>query len=318
MNKDEHKLNLPAIRKAGELTTGKQPAKTISKFDLGKKSAIASILKSDASHVAKDILASEKGLDLVLVGDLTTSMTAYHDLLKEKFKELCSELFSMIENLRISIIFYLDHDFGLPYVTSVSPLSRDVESLYKFIDQTPVWHGGNSTDDEAMEDALNDIINLKWREIGNRSVVLFGDARPHEPEDCPKHLNYFEIVKAMYQKGIVVNSVFCGQRTSSGENLYELTKVTMGDFSNKISRLQDSHFFSLISNVTGGMVIGVDKVDDLVDIIMAAAAKDSGHLDDLEAKLKERSPNKLKLIEIARKADQRKRLGGCENIKMLQ
>ncbi|GBU27911.1 hypothetical protein R84B8_01454 [Treponema sp. R8-4-B8] len=73
--------------------------------------------------------------------------------------------------------------------------------------------------------------------------------------------------------------------------------------------MSDPEFFSWIANVTGGMVIGVERVDDLVDIIMAAAAKDSGHLDDLEEKLKKSAPNKLKLVEIAKKAEQRKFLG---------
>jgi hypothetical protein len=66
------------------------------------------------------------------------------------------------------------------------------------------------------------------------------------------------------------------------------------------------------------MVIGVEKIDDLVDIIMVAAAKDSGHLDDLEKKLKVTAPNKLKLIEIAKKADARRRLGGNSNKKMIE
>jgi hypothetical protein len=81
--------------------------------------------------------------------------------------------------------------------------------------------------------------------------------------------------------------------------------------------LADPDFFSWIANVTGGMVIGVEKIDDLVDIIMAAAAKDSGHLDDLEEKLKKNAPNKLKLIEIAKKAEQRKRIGGNNDRKRI-
>jgi hypothetical protein len=212
----------------------------------------------------------------------------------------------------------LDHDSGLPYLTTVSPLSHNIEGLYQFIDKTPVLHSGNSTDDEAMEDAFNDIVNLNWREIGGRSVVLFGDARPHEPEDCPKKLNYFDLAKHIYQKKIVVNSVFCGRKSFSDEDLQRLHNVNVGDFSKAVSRLNDPSFFSWIANVTGGMVIGIERIDDLVDIIMAAAAKDSGHLDDLEEKLKKSAPNKLKLIEIAKKADVRRRLGSNIDRKMLE
>ena len=94
--------------------------------------------------------------------------------------------------------------------------------------------------------------------------------------------------------------------------------MDIGDFSIKISNPSDPEFFSWIANVTGGMVIGVERIDDLVDIIMAAAAKDSGHLDDLEEKLKTSAPNKLKLIEIAKKAEQRKKLGDNSSRKLLE
>jgi hypothetical protein len=316
MDGKDNKLNLPAIRKTGEIV-GKQPTKSISKFDLDKKAQVASIIKSERSSIAKEIFDREKGLDLVLIGDLTTSMTAYHQLLKDKFKELCHKLFSMIENLKIGIIFYLDHDIGLPYCTTVSKLSSNIEQLVYFIEKTPVLHSGNSTDDEAVEDALYDAININWREIGSRSVVLFGDARPHEPSGCPNNYSYFDITKRMYQSKITVNSVYCGGGMAySDEQLQHLKNVDIGDFSSRISNPSDSEFFSWIANVTGGMVIGVEKVDDLMDIIMAAAAKDSGHLDDLEEKLKTSAPNKLKLIEIAKKAEQRKSLGG-NNRKLL-
>jgi hypothetical protein len=261
-------------------------------------------------------LKSESGLDLVLVGDLTGSMTHYHRLLKDKFKELCSELFAMIPNMRIGIVFYLDYDRHLPYVTKVSKLSKDIEQLYYFIESTPVAHDGNSTFDEAVESAFNDVVNMNWREVGSKSIVLFGDAQPHEPEENPNRLSYFELTKRMYQNKVVVNSVYCGNDYGSDEILQKLENVNVGDFSTRVARLGHPNFFSWVANVTGGMVLGIRNIEDLVDIIKASAAKDSGHLDDLEKKMKTTSPSKLKLIEIARKAEQRRRLGGDER-KML-
>jgi hypothetical protein len=308
-------LNLPAIKKGGELT--KPTKKEISSFDLNKKSAVSSIIKSETSSVQKDILKEESGLDLVLVGDLTTSMVEYHKLLKNKFKVLCKELFAMIPNMRIGIIFYLDHDSHLPYVTRVCKLSKDIEHLYNFIESTPVSLEGNDTFDEAVEDAFNDIVNLNWREVGSRSIVLFGDAQPHEPEENKHHYNYFELTKRMFQNKIVVNSVYCGNEGYSDEQLQRLTNVDVGNFSERVSRLGHPNFFSWVANVTGGMVLGVQNIEDLVDIIKASAAKDSGHLDELEKNMKATSPNKLKLIEVARRAEQRKKLGGDEK-KMLK
>lgn len=316
MSEKDNGLFLPAIRKNN--VPCKLTNKTISSFDLNKKVSIDSIIKTDISSVQKDILQTESGLDLVLVGDLTTSMTEYHLLLKNKFKELCKELFEMIENLRIGIIFYLDHDRHLPYVTRVSKLSKDIENLFYFIESTPVSNDGNSTIDEAVEDAFNDIVTLNWREVGSKSVVLFGDAQPHEQGDCRNNYSYFDLTRQMYQNKIVVNSVFCDTTHYSDEQLQKLKNVNVGDFSVRVSELGHPNFFSWVANVTGGMVLGIENMEDLVDIIKAAAAKDSGNLDELEKKMKVTSPNKLKLIEVARKAEYRKKLGNNNYIKMLK
>lgn len=309
---DDKKLNLPAIKKTGSLSKRVTKKKKIQPLDIAKKTAIKKAMKESKS-TQQDIYEKNMGLDLVLVGDLTTSMTDYHTLLKNKFKDLCRELFSMIKNLRIGIIFYLDHDPHLPYITKICNLTKDVEKLQHFIESVPVSHDGNSTFDEAVEDAFNDIVNLNWREIGNRSVVLFGDAQPHEPEKCPKQYSYFDLTKRMFKDNIVVNSVFC-DRGYSDEELQKLKDTDVGDFSERVSRLGHANFFSWVANVTGGMIIGVEQIDDLIDIISAAAAKDAGNLEELEEKIKLKAPSKLKLIDIAKKSQRRV---GYKNRKLL-
>jgi len=308
MDDKEKKLNLPAIRKTGAvINSGKQPEKTLTKLDLNKKTAIASIMKAGTSSIEKEIIKSEKGLDLVLVGDLTGSMSRYHQLLKSKFVDLCNELFPLIENLKIGIIFYLDHGSGDPYVTKVQQLTSNVQELTNFISATSTGHGGDN--DEAVEDALNDLLqNMNWKQSNLHSVVIFGDASPHPASQCPSQYSFFNITQQLFQKQITINSVYCGSYRQ--DELQKLNNTGIGDFTVKLTYLEPPNFFSWIANVTGGMVISVEKIDDLVDIIMAAAAKDSGHLDELEEKLKKTAPNKLNLIEIAKKAEQRKRLGG--------
>ncbi len=305
MNLKENGLNLPAIKKGGELI--KQTKKGITTLDLNKQSAVGSILKTESLSVQKEILKAEKGLDLVLVGDLTGSMHHYHTLLKGKFVDLCNELFPLIENLRIGIIFYLDHGSGDPYVTRVQKLTGNTKELIQFIYATSTGNGGD--EDEAVEDALNDLKqNMNWKESNIHSVVIFGDASPHSYKKCPHQFDFFNLTRDLYQKGITINSVYC--KPFPQESLQKIENVNVGDFNLRKTRLEPPNFFSWIANVTGGMVIGIENIEDLVDIIRASAAKDSGHLDDLEKKMKATSPSKLKLIEVARKAEQRKKLGG--------
>ncbi|MCB9192636.1 MAG: VWA domain-containing protein [Flavobacteriales bacterium] len=307
MSKDDNKLNLPAIRKGGGLS---QPKKTgISSLDLSKKSSVNSILKSDTQSVKQNVLQAERGLDLVLVGDLTGSMGSYHSLLKRKFVDLANNLFPLIQNLRVGIIFYLDHGSGDPYVTRIQKLTTNTQDLVRFIDETVTGNGGDA--DEAVEDALNDLLsNMNWKESNSYSVVLFGDARPHLSHNCPHRYDFFDLTKKLYQKGVTINSVYCDRYQQ--ERLQQLEDVNVGDFTRNIGHPSDANFFSWIANVTGGMVIGIDNIEDLVDIIRASAAKDSGRLDDLEKEMKSKSPSKLKLIDVARKAEKRKRLGGSE------
>ncbi len=299
---DDKKLNLPAVKKTGSLSKVTKKKK-IQTLDLSKKTAVAKAMKETKS-VQQDIYQKNQGLDLVLVGDLTASMTEYHRILKDKFKDLCKELFPMIKNLKIGIIFYLDHDDHLPYLTKVCQLTKDIEQLQYFIESISVDHNGNNTFDEAVEDAFNDIINLNWREIGNRSVVLFGDAQPHEPAQCPNQYSYFDLTKKMFGNNIIVNSVFCGGGYSDDE-LQQLKDTDVGDFSERVSCLGHPNFFSWVANVTGGMIIGVKQIDDLIDIIKASAAKDSGNLKKFEENLKRNAPKKLNLINIAKKAQKR-------------
>ncbi|MDR2789444.1 MAG: hypothetical protein LBB59_00475 [Campylobacteraceae bacterium] len=319
MDEKENKLNLPTIRKTGTMVGRDKPAKTISKFDLSKKTSVASVLKTGDSSVEKDILTNEKGLDLVLVGDLTGSMKVYHSLLKNKFVDLCNELFPLIKNLRIGIIFYLDHDPECEdhYVTKIQQLTLNIQELVNFINATSTGHGGDA--DEAVEDALNDLLqNMNWKQYNSHSVVIFGDASPHPAERCPSQYDFFNITQQLFKKQITINSVYCGHYGGRQDELQGLQNVEVGDFNKKLLYLEPPNFFSWIANVTGGMVIGVERIDDLVDIIMAAAAKDAGHLDDLEKKLKKSAPNKLKLIEIAKKAEQRKRLSSKNDIKKIK
>src|ERR1041385_2068275 len=145
MNNEKKGLNLPAISKSGDLS--KVNSKRIQSLDLYKKSSVNSILKTNSSSVQNNILKMEHGLDLVLVGDLTYSMTAYHELLKNKFVELSCQLFPLIKNLRIGLVFYLDHDDSgstgcdNAYITRVHKLTTNTEELIQFINSTSTGNG---------------------------------------------------------------------------------------------------------------------------------------------------------------------------------
>jgi len=242
--------------------------------------------------------SSQKGLDLVLIGDLTGSMSEYHSILKSKFKEICTTLFQFIQNLRIGVIFYLDHGSGDIYVTKVQPLTVNIKQLQNFISSTPDGNGGDA--DEAVEDALHDALNMNWSELNTHSIVLFGDARPHESDECERGYDYFKITKGLYKHNTTINTVYCNADVDY-KSLSALYEVDIGDFSKRVSRLEDSEFFSWIANVTGGVAIGVEQIDDLVDIIKAMAAKDAGKIEEFEKEEKKSANRPISTFEHIKK-----------------
>ncbi|WP_157146865.1 vWA domain-containing protein [Brachyspira pilosicoli] len=279
---EENKI--PALRKGNVSINNKNNLNKIKPVDTSK-SKISKILKEDSiEKQMNDEIKRKKGLDLVLVGDLTGSMSAYREKLRSKFMELSKTLFQIIDNLRIGIIFYLDHGSGDPYITKVHELSVNVASLLNFINNVPNGHGGDAN--EAVEDALNDVYNINWSQINSKSIVLFGDACPHEPNECIHKYDYFELTKKLYQKQVTINTVFCNTGYGGYGKVSSAYKIEIGDFSKRVSRLREDEFFSWIANVTGGIAIGVEQIEDIVDIIQAMAAKDAGKMDEYEEEIK--------------------------------
>ena len=112
-------LILPTIKKAGALANIKTGNHKITTLDLSKRTCVSKFLKEEAPTLQEQMQQKYQGLDLMLVGDLTGSMSQYYTLLKRKFHEIPKKLFPLIQNLRIGIIFYLDHGCGDPYVTRI-------------------------------------------------------------------------------------------------------------------------------------------------------------------------------------------------------
>ena len=251
--KTDTKFSLPTLLKPAGGLAVKAEGKGLASFSVSaarQKSALAGVLGEESvkTRMHKEEQA-HKGLDLVLMGDLTGSMYAYHDVLKRKFSEICTTLFQLIPNLRIGIVFYLDHGSGDIYVTKVQPLTVNAAQLQSFISGTPDGNGGDA--DEAVEDALHDALEMNWSGINVKSVVLFGDARPHEVGACPYQHDYFDVVRALFRKQVTVNTVYCSPGCDS-RRLPDLHKVDIGDFSRRVSCLGHAEFFSWIANVTGG------------------------------------------------------------------
>jgi Mg-chelatase subunit ChlD len=153
--------------------------------------------------------AAAKRVEVVFVLDTTGSMSGLIHAAKEKIWSIASTLAQAQQAPEISMGLVAYRDRGDAYVTQVVDLNRDLDSMYaKLMDFAA---GGGGDGPEAVNEALEAAIErMSWsNDQGTyRVVFLVGDAPPHM--DYQDDVKYPQVVAAAKAKGIVVNTIQCG------------------------------------------------------------------------------------------------------------
>lgn len=147
-------------------------------------------------------------VDVVFVLDTTGSMSGLIQTAKEKIWSIATTMSSAqpTPDIRIGLVAYRDR--GDAYVTKVIDLSDDLDSVYANLMDFQADGGGDTP--ESVNEGLYDAVHkMSWSQGKQAYQVIFlvGDA--------PPHLNYNEaqypqIVAAAKDKGIVINTIQCG------------------------------------------------------------------------------------------------------------
>ena len=141
---------------------------------------IVSIEDGSNTIVLQEDCSSPDKMDIVFAVDATSSMN-------DEIKYLKSELLDVIERIKstnedidfnLGSVFY--RDTRDEYLTRVSPLSSENKTIVDFVSQQNANGGGDHP--EAVEAALEEALNLKWREDALKIVFLILDAPPHEDD----------------------------------------------------------------------------------------------------------------------------------------
>ncbi len=155
-------------------------------------------------------------VDVVFVLDTTGSMSGLIQTAKEKIWSIATTMASAqpTPEIRIGLVAYRDR--GDHYVTKVVDLSDDLDSVYAALMDFQADGGGDTP--ESVNKALYDAVhNISWSQGSQAYQVVFlvGDAPPHM--DYQDEMKYPEIVAAAKRKGIVINTIQCGELpTTSG------------------------------------------------------------------------------------------------------
>ena len=160
------------------------------------------------------IIASQNPkIDVVFVLDTTGSMSGLIQTAKEKIWSIATTMASAqpTPEIRIGLVAYRDR--GDQYVTKMVDLSSDLDSVYATLMDFEAGGGGDTP--ESVNQALNDAIHkMSWSqgEQAYQVVFLVGDAPPHMDYN---EIRYPEIVASAIEKGIVINTIQCGEMSTT-------------------------------------------------------------------------------------------------------
>lgn len=167
-------------------------------------------------------------VDVVFVLDTTGSMSGLIQTAKEKIWSIATTMASAqpTPEIRIGLVAYRDR--GDQYVTKRVDLSDDLDSVYATLMDFEANGGGDTP--ESVNAALYDAVhNMSWSQGDQAYQVIFlvGDAPPHMDYN---EVRYPEIVANALEKGIVMNTIQCGDIPTTVQPWTQIASLGNGNF----------------------------------------------------------------------------------------
>ncbi|MGI9234207.1 MAG: vWA domain-containing protein [Woeseiaceae bacterium] len=167
-------------------------------------------------------------VDVVFVLDTTGSMDGLIQTAKEKIWSIATTMASAQQTpeIRIGLVAYRDR--GDSYVTKTVDLSDDLDSVYATLMDFEA-HGGGDTPESVNEALYTAVHDMSWSQQDQAYQVIFlvGDAPPHMDYN---EVRYPEIVASALDKGIVVNTIQCGDLPTAIAPWTQIASLGNGNF----------------------------------------------------------------------------------------
>ncbi|HKX55379.1 MAG TPA: vWA domain-containing protein, partial [Xanthomonadales bacterium] len=167
-------------------------------------------------------------VDVVFVLDTTGSMSGLIHTAKEKIWSIASTMASAqpTPEIRIGLVAYRDR--GDQYVTRVIDLSSDLDSVYATLMEFQADGGGDEP--ESVNQALFEAVHsMSWSNTNQayQTIFLVGDAPPHMDYNEEQ---YPAIAAAARAKGIIINTVQCGDMAYTAQPWAQIASLGGGDY----------------------------------------------------------------------------------------
>ena len=178
--------------------------------------------------VDNHIVVQRPRIDVVFVLDTTGSMSGLIQTAKEKIWSIATTMSSAqpTPEIRIGLVAYRDR--GDAYVTKVIDLSDDLDSVYAALMDFQADGGGDGP--ESVNKALYDAVHeMSWSggEQTYQAIFLVGDAPPHMDYN---EVRYPEIIADARSKGIVFNTIQCGNMNATISPWTQIANLGQGSF----------------------------------------------------------------------------------------
>ncbi|MBT7858719.1 MAG: VWA domain-containing protein [Gemmatimonadetes bacterium] len=207
-----------------------------------------------ALSVAAVTLASAQDgprIDVVFLLDATGSMGDEIDAVKEKIRDMISDiaLGEPAPDVRFGLVAYRDR--GDEYVTRAYALTRDIDRVVDDLDRIEAGGGGDTPEslNEGLHVALND---MAWDESAVGLVFLIADAPPHM--DYAVDFDWRDEVQIAAARGIAVHTIGASGLDEEGEQIFrDIAAGTQGQFQWLVyeSRYTDTDGGEVIVRVEG-------------------------------------------------------------------
>jgi Mg-chelatase subunit ChlD len=168
-------------------------------------------------------------VEVVFCLDTTGSMGGLIEGAKQKIWAISNQIASGKPTPRLKIGLVAFRDIGDVYVTKVYDLSADLDAVYGHLRGFKAEGGGDFP--ESVNQALNEsVTKIKWSSAKDtlRIIFLVGDAPPHM--DYKNDVKYPVSCKLARQKGIIINTVQCGNHPQTRKYWEDICKKGGGSY----------------------------------------------------------------------------------------
>ena len=210
--------------------------------------------------------------------DTTGSMFRWFDEAKRAIGRIASEVWQRQKGFRLAFVPYKNHRdegcFDGHHPFSSTGFTNELERIDQRLASVRREGGGNDGLC-ALEDVFHFLnTDADWPRLAKKMLVVIGDMPPHGLLDavsvCPNEFDYRVEVEKFKEKKIPVYPVYCHDEN----NLVSAR-------SNKVAE-----FYRWLAAETGGKCLPLADIDDLVQVLIGACLKETGHLPDYVAQLR--------------------------------